>query len=469
MNQKSIYRKRFSLLEQLTQPTIDQQRAFNEHSPNELQTLNEIIKFVQEELKVWDSTLKQQGEHKEVIYQAGLGHPVAQEQVKAMIKKILQDRQIYAAVSPLLERMSLSDAVFALSIGAGYIEDLYKAKDVEEVQVNDCNIYIMKHGISTLHPRRFESTEQVIRLQERLALYGKARINEQNPICHTYMYNRARLTMTQPNYSAFPTITIRNFLLKDPSLDTLMDKGTLNRDMSHLLTKLIRYHASIIVAGGTKTGKTTTLYALAKEIPIQERILTLETEFEMMLHERLGGIRNIVPFQAVTELGITMEEAFKPLLRNSPDRILIGEIRGAEASQAIQAALRGHDTMVSLHSKYRSMIVPDIMDMVKQDGRSHDEQLLKHRIARAFNIVIFQRLIRENEYKQRRIISEISEIRALDSGEIDVVPLFVWNYTTQDWERTQYGLSADLIEHMRSCGASDTEFAGWEEGGTSHG
>ncbi|ANE48905.1 hypothetical protein SY83_12975 [Paenibacillus swuensis] len=419
----------------------------------ELKDLHEVVKLVQEELKTNTGLLMRNLDYKEVIHRAGLGHPQAQEQVKAMIKKIIQDRQIYVTSGGILERMGLNEAVFALSIGAGYIEDLYKQKDVEEVQVNDRDIFVMRNGVSVKHAQQFDSTEQVIRLQERLALYGRARINEQHPICHTYMYNRARLTMTQPNYSAFPTITIRNFILKDPSLSSLQDQGTLNAPMSRLLSLLVQFHASIIVAGGTKTGKTTTLYALSREIPMKERVLTLETEFEMMLHERLGGGRNIVPFQAVNELGISMEEAFKPLLRNSPDRIIVGEIRGAEASQAVQAALRGHDTMVSLHSKYRSMIISDIMDMVKQDGRSHDDKLLRHRIARAFNIVIFQRLVKENEFKSRRVITEISEICASDDGEVSLVPLIVWNHSAKTWERTGNRLSNELIEHMESYGA----------------
>ncbi|MFD2613784.1 ATPase, T2SS/T4P/T4SS family [Paenibacillus gansuensis] len=448
-------RSGFSLLDQLKHAqTNDVSTKAGPAAPRgyEIRELLEVVKIVQEELKTYETSLARTIDHKEIIHQAGLGNPLAQEQVKSMIKKILQDRQIYVSSGPLPDRMTLSDAVFSLSIGAGYIEDLYKDKDVEEVQVNDCDIYVMKNGISVKHARRFDSTEQVVRLQERLALYGRARINEQNPICHTYMYNRARLTMTQPNYSAFPTITIRNFILKDPSLDSLMEQGTLNRSMARFLSLMVQYHASIIVAGGTKTGKTTTLYALAKEIPRKERVLTLETEFEMMLHERLGGGRNIIPFQAVTELGISMEEAFKPLLRNSPDRIIVGEIRGAEASQAVQAALRGHDTMVTLHSKFRSMIVSDIMDMVKQDGRTHDDRMLRHRIARAFNIVVFQRLIKINEFKSRRVITEISEIRASDDGEVSVVPLYLWNYSQGEWERTEHEVSDELIAHMESYG-----------------
>ncbi|MGU3473158.1 ATPase, T2SS/T4P/T4SS family [Paenibacillus sp. D51F] len=449
-------RKKFSVVEHLQS---HRQEIKNEQLKQGYlhRSLDEVVKIVQEALKAPDGSAAAQDEQKEIIHQAGLGNPLAQERVKALIKQIINDKMLYASIGQLQDRMSLSDAVFALTVGAGYIEDLYKGKDIEEVQVNDTEIYVMKDGVSVKYPRSFDSTEQVIRLQERLALYGRARINEQHPICHTHMYNKARLTMTQAPYSAFPTIAIRNFILKDPSLQSLVEKGTLSLEMSKLLSLLVKYHASIIVAGGTKTGKTTTLYALAKEIPHLERILTLETEHEMMLHERLPG-RNIVAFQSLPELGITMEEAFKPLLRESPDRIVVGEIRGAEASQAVQAALRGHDTLSSLHSKYRSMIITDIMDMVKQDGRSHDDIMLKSRIARAFNIVIFQRFFKVNEYKSRRVMTEITEVVPRENGEVEMNPLFEWDWRTESWTRTGNKISPELMEHMMNCGAETKEF-----------
>lgn len=457
MNQVRVTRKSFSIHEHLQKEKKDNKRGRESSQGHQHRTLSEVVRIVQDKIKNIDGTPEEQDEHKETVHQAGLGNPVAQEKIKALIKQIINLQMLYATTGQLQDRMSLSDAVFALTVGAGYIEDLYKAKDIEEVQVNDTSIYIMKDGVSIQSPRVFDSTEQVMRLQERLALYGRARINEQNPYCHTYMHNKSRLTMTQMPYSAFPTISIRNFIIKDPSLSTLVERGTLNEEMKLLLSLLVRYHASIIVAGGTKTGKTTSLYALVKEIPVTERILTLETEFEMNLHERLEG-RNIVPFQAVESLGITMEVAFRPLLRKSPDRIVIGEIKGPEASQGVQAALRGHDTLISVHSKYRNMIISDIEDMVKQDGRTHDNENLRLRIARAFNIVIFQRFSKVNEYKKRRVMTEITEIVPHENGVIEERPLFLWNNKTKNWDRTNNKISEGLMEHMMNNGATTEEF-----------
>ena len=249
------HRSKFSIVEQMQ---MDKQGKKKDQSTHGYQhrSLEEVVRIVQDHLKTAEGTPEEQDEHKEMIHNAGLGNPTAQEKVKALIKQIINDNMLYATIGQLQERMSLSDAVFALTVGAGYVEDLYKGKDIEEVQVNGTDIYIMKDGVSVKFGRKFNSIEQVTRLQERLALYGRARINEQNPICHTYMYNKARLTMTQVPYSAFPTIAIRNFILKDPGLrTTLVERGTLNMAMAEFLILLVKYHASIIVAGGTKTGR----------------------------------------------------------------------------------------------------------------------------------------------------------------------------------------------------------------------
>lgn len=443
-----IVRSRYAVSRQL-QTTNNVQKFINRHHKSYRGLgLKEVVEIIQRELKEIKGTEEEQQSHKDLLEQAGLGNPIAQEKVKAMIKRIITEKRISVVDGLPDEKMSVSDAVFALTCGAGLIEDLYRAKDVEEVQVNGTEIFVMRDGVASKINRKFDSVEQVIQLQQRLALYGKADISELNPICSTYMWNKSRLTMTQPPYSAFPTIAVRNFIVKNPSLETLVEYRTLDKKMAKFLRLLVQHHASIVVAGSTKTGKTTTLLALSKDVPEDERIVTLETEFEIFLHE-LFPDRNIVSFQSVPEIGITMEEGFKPLLRLSPNRFIVGEMRGSEASQAVQAALRGHDVLVSVHSKYRDMLIYDIMDMIKQDGRTHDDLILKNRIARAFNIVVFQSLIKINRFKARRVITEITELQVDPiTGEVQVVPIVIWNRSKNEWEWTGAKLSRGLKEHM---------------------
>lgn len=190
------------------------------------------------------------------------------------------------------------------------------------MQVIGCDIYLLRGGEMIRHHRKFASLADVLLLQDRLSLCGKKPINQRQPFIQSYMWNRSRLVMTRPPYSDVPSIHIRNFIVKDVTLGHLVELQTIDHRMARLLQLLIRYHASFLIGGGTATGKTTFLFALAQEIPQNERIRTLEKEFEVALRERLRGTRNILAVREVEEIGLTMEESFKPLLVMSPIGLL---------------------------------------------------------------------------------------------------------------------------------------------------
>lgn len=400
---------------------------------------------------------KNNNELRHYVLDAGLGNPIAQDKMKAMVDNLLVEHRIEVEESTLIEPMNATESIFAQTCGAGLLEDLYRMKDVEEVQVVGVDIFIIRNGESIAHPRKFSSVEEVRLLQDRLALCGKKPINEKNPVLQSYMYNRSRLVMARENFSDVPLICIRNFIVRDVTLEALIQLGTMDERMALLLQNFVKYHASIIVGGSTNTGKTTFLFALAQQIPIQERIITLEVEFEISLRERLNGKRNIVSLREVKETDLPMEEAFKPILIMSPKWVVIGEAKGAEVSQMIQGSLRGHDIMGTIHTKYRESFMSDIVDMVKQDGRNHDDHNLKGRIARAFNIIIFLRLIRIDGVN-RRVVTEITELYADSEDRVYVNPLIVWNYETKTWEATGNKLSKFIMEHMISYNADAETF-----------
>ncbi len=345
----------------------------------------------------------------EDILNAGLGEPMSQERIKAVIDTLLMEYRIEIDSTTLIDDLTTTECVFAETCGASLIEDLYRLPDVEEVQVIGFQIFILRNGQKYLHHRKFASLKQVRLLQERLALCGKKPISEKRPVIQSYLWNRSRLVMTREPYSDVPSIFIRNFIIKDVSLWKLVEPyRTLNTTMAELLTQLVRYHASFLIGGGTTTGKTTFLFALAQEIPENERIRTLEKEFEVALRERLHGERNILATREVEDIGLNMEEAFKPLLVMSPHWVIVGEAEGSEVSQMVQGALRGHDVMGTIHTKFRASFISDVVEMIKQDGRQHDHRDTQKRIARAFNIIIFLRIIKING-EHRRVATEITE------------------------------------------------------------
>lgn len=388
----------------------------------------------------------------EDIMRAGLGEPLAVQRMKMRIAALVHDCAIVVDEATLYEHGDVTECLFANICGAGPIEDIRQQPDVEEVQVIGKHIFVVQGGVSKRHARTFDCIEDVRIVQDRLSLCGKKPISERQPVVHSYLWNRSRLVMTREPYSDVPSIHIRNFIVKDCSLDALVSLGTIDDQMAQLLRLLVLHHASIVIGGGTNTGKTTMLFALASEIPEHERIRTLETDFEIALRERLRGARNILALRESTEAQLTMERAFVPMLLMSPEWIVVGEVKGAEAAQLIQGALRGHDVLGTMHTKYRQALLSDIVDMMKMDGRAHDEAMCRRRIARAIDIVVFVRRVLVDGV-WRRVVTEISEVYVNEADEPCIAPLVVWDHARACWNWTGATLSASLREHVSARGA----------------
>ncbi len=391
------------------------------------------------------------------ILNAGLGEPGAQTRMKAMIDTLITEFRLEIDPKTMIDDLSPTDCVFATACGAGLIEDLKQQPDVEEVQVIGRRIYVIRGGRQTLHHRSFASLEEVRLVQDRLALCGKKPISERQPFVQSYLWNRSRLVMTREPYTDVPSIHIRNFIVRDVTLERLAELGTIDARTSELLALLVRYHASFLIGGGTNTGKTTFLFALVTEIPEEERIRTLEKEFEIALRERLGERRNILAARETIEADLPMEDAFKPLLVMSPEWIVVGEAKGAEVSQMVQGALRGHDVMGTMHTKYRESFLSDVVDMLKQDGRMHELADAERRVARAFNILVFLRLVKDGE-RMRRVVTEVTELHVDEAGSPVVRPLVLWDYERKSWSFTGAKLSAPLRDHLLSRGADAAAF-----------
>ncbi|WP_274361866.1 ATPase, T2SS/T4P/T4SS family [Paenibacillus thermotolerans] len=417
-------------------------------------SLKDASRIIYEQLT--DRSKKEESLHKDIL-QAGLGEPEAQARMKAVIETMITEYRLEIEPATLIDDLTPTDCVFAMTCGAGLIEDLKLQPDVEEVQVIGRQIFLIRNGKQILHHRAFDSLEDVRLLQDRLALCGKKPISEKQPVVQSYLWNRSRLVMTREPYTDVPSIHIRNFIVKHVTLEKLVELGTINGNMAELLRLLVRYHASFLIGGGTNTGKTTFLFALATEIPEDERIRTLEKEFEIALRERLRGKRNILAARETADSELTMEDAFKPLLVMSPEWVIVGEAKGAEVSQMVQGALRGHDVMGTMHTKYRESFLSDVVDMVKQDGRAHQYDDVERRVARAFNILVFLRLVRIDG-TVRRIVTEITELSVDEHGKPQIRPIVVWDYDAKQWRFTGERLSEPLRNHIYAYGADPKPF-----------
>jgi pilus assembly protein CpaF len=458
--QKMSPRRRFDskkFLENIKQMQMTENKQMSYFNPTKDKhsiSLTEASQIIYEHIT--ERSKKDSSLHDDIL-KAGLGEPLAQDRIKAVIDTLLMEYHILIDPSTLIDDLSPTDCIFAETCGASLIEDILKLPDVEEIQVIGCEIFLIANAETKIHHRKFSSLSAVRTLQDRLALCGKKPINEKSPFLQSYLWNRSRLVMTREPYTDVPSIHVRNFIVKDVTLQMLIHLGTINPAMSELLTYFVKYHASFLIGGSTNTGKTTFLFGLCQEINKGERIRTLEKEFEISLRERLKGNPNVLAAREDELSGLTMENGFKPLLVMSPHWVVIGESKGAEVAQAVQGALRGHDVMTTMHTKYRESLISDVVDMIKQDGRTHDYEDTVSRVARAFNIVVYLKIVRING-RNVRVATEITELSVDGDNKPIIKPLVLWDYTAQTWKFTGQTISEALKEHLISNGAEPEQF-----------
>jgi pilus assembly protein CpaF len=290
--------------------------------------------------------------------------------------------------------------------------------------------------------RHFTNTKHVMDIQQRLVLYGHARISEQEPFCHSYLFDGSRLTMKMPPFAAEPTITIRRFVVEDVSLNGMERLGTLNRKGKELLDLLIQGKANGIIAGDTGTGKTTLLNALIERFPSHERIVTLESEFELRIHERFPD-RNVVALQELNDLGISMSQAFPTILRETPDRIIIGEVRSSEAVDAIKACSRGHKgTWFTLHLSDPGHLKYALYTLYVESGLQLPFPAFEMQLGMAVDVLIYMKYLKNGV----RIMDSVHTISLDEKGQIEIRPIMV--YKQGDWQNTEHALPERLIQSL---------------------
>lgn len=407
--------------------------------------LKEAIAWVQEQLKDTEGKGTDKAAHNQLLHQAVIGYPKAQEKVKAMISQWLLDHRL--RVIEIIPGMSDVDTLFAEALGLSVIEDLYKSKQYEEIEVVGTKVFSMVGGKKRLIPyRKFRDVQHVLNIQQRLVLYGHARLSEQEPFCHTYLYDGSRLTMKMPPFSAEPSITIRRFNVQDVTLKGFIGLGTMDEKVGKLLRLLMLGKTNGIIAGDTGTGKTTLLYALIGLISPDERIITLESEFELRIHERFPD-RNVISLQEVEDIGLTLAKAFPTTLRDTPDRIFIGEVRSNEIVEAFKATSRGHrGSWFTFHLSDPSHLKFALYTLYLEAGLQLPLNAFEIQLGLSVNILIFLRYLNDG----RRVIANVSELYLSSEGQLVISPLV--QYYRGEWEWSGNRLSERLLDSMLQTG-----------------
>ncbi|QLB14978.1 pilus assembly protein CpaF [Mannheimia granulomatis] len=307
--------------------------------------------------------------------------------------------------------------------GYGPIRELMEDETINDILVNGPdNIWVERAGILEKTDKTFINNEQLTDIAKRLVTRIGRRIDEGMPLVDARLPDGSRLNVViKPIAIDGTSISIRKFSKSKKSLQDLVNFGSMTLDMANFLIIAARSRVNIIVSGGTGSGKTTLLNALSNYISHTERVLTLEDTAELRL-EQPHVVRLETRLAGVEHTGeITMQDLVINALRMRPERIIVGECRGAEAFQMLQAMNTGHDgSMSTLHANNPRDATARLESMVMMSNASLPLEAIRRNIASAVNIIIQASRLNDGSRK----ITSITEVMGMENGQIVLQDIF---------------------------------------------
>ena len=352
------------------------------------------------------------------------------EQLHDNIEELVSER-IRDQYTPLAQRAKIVDAVYSSIRGLGLLDTIMSDDSITEVMINgpDC-IFVEQRGRVHRLNQAFESEKRLRDIIQRIVGKAGRSVDEAHPIVDTRLQSGDRVNVVLPPISLNGSIvTIRKFSKNPMTIDKLISYGSITKDIAEFLHLLVKARYNIFISGGTGSGKTTFLNALSNYIPKDERIITIEDSAELQIE----GIENLVSLESRNanssgEGEITIRDLIKSSLRMRPDRIVVGEVRGAEALDMLQAMNTGHDGSLSTgHANSSVDMMSRLETMVIQGSEGLPLQAIRQQIVSALDIVIHLSRLRDHSRKTM----EISEVIGLDErGNIILNPLFKFHEDT---------------------------------------
>jgi pilus assembly protein CpaF len=316
--------------------------------------------------------------------------------------------------------------VYSRIRGFGLLDGIMADESVTEIMINGHeNIFVERDGALERLDTRFESRRRLEDVIQRIVGMAGREVNQASPIVDARLPDGSRVNVALPPVAlGGPTMTIRRFPKSPMTADRLIALGSITRELTDMLRLLVRAKYNILISGGTGSGKTTFLNALSNFIPKNERIITIEDSAELQLR----GIDNLVSMEArnanASGAGrITIRELIRACLRMRPERIVVGEVRGEEALDMLQAMNTGHDGSLSTgHANSARDMISRLETMALQGASGLPLEAIRRQIASAVDILIHLSRMRDGTRK----VTEIAEVSGFADGEVELNPLYVF-------------------------------------------
>jgi len=310
--------------------------------------------------------------------------------------------------------------------GLGPIEPLLKDGSVNDILINTHKqIYVERRGVLELSDARFKDEAHLLRIINKIVSTVGRRVDESQPMCDARLLDGSRVNVAiKPVAVDGPLVSIRKFSKRPYSMEKLVEMNSLSREMAALLSAAVQGRVTVLVSGGTGSGKTTMLNALSTYISPKERLITIEDAAELQLQQPHVGRMETRPPNIEGKGEIRQRELVKNALRMRPDRIIVGECRGEEAFDMLQAMNTGHEgSMTTIHANTARDALSRLEQMIGMAGYPMTILSLRSQIAAAIRLVI--QLQRLSDGK-RRIVS-VSEITGIEGDVIQMQEIYRFN------------------------------------------
>lgn len=397
--------------------------------------------------------MKESEQRKQKIYEyvlasLDLTKETKEEELQTCIEeKILEvGKNQYVSIK---EKCRLQKEIYHKIRGLDILEELLEEDDITEIMINGYeHIFFEKKGHIFLWEKKFESEEKLRVLIQQMASGANRMVNEANPITDTRLADGSRVNVVLPPVALDgPVVTIRKFAKETFTLEQMTEMGMLTKETMDFLICLVQAGYNFFISGGTGSGKTTFLNALSAYIPTEERIITIEDAAEL----RIQNIPNLVRLEARKANvegcnAVTIRDLIRTALRMRPNRIIVGEVRGEEAIDMIQAMNTGHDGSLSTgHANSPMDMLARLETMVLLE-KEIPLLAIRKQIASAIDIIIQLGRLRDGT----RHILEITEVLDCVNGEIVLNTLYTFEETEQVNAEKVVGVLKKK-NHLKQC------------------
>ncbi len=335
-------------------------------------------------------------------------------------------------ISSMEVRKELVREILDEAFGLGPLEDLLKDSEVTDIMVNNKDeVYVERKGKLELTSKKFVSNAQVRSIIERIISPLGRHIDESIPMVDARLPDGSRVNAIIPPLSlSGPMLTIRKFSRERYTAEDLIRFGSLNEEMSQFLRACVISRRNIVVSGGTGSGKTTLLNVLSSFIPDNERILTIEDAAELKLHQEHWGRLEARPPNIEGRGAVSISDLFRNSLRMRPDRIIIGECRGIETLDMLQAMNTGHDgSLTTIHANSTFDALSRIDSMILMSGIELPVRAIKEMIASAIDVIVHMSRLSDGSRK----IVQVTEISGMkDENHVGLQDVFLFRQSGID-------------------------------------